>query len=165
MQSAALPFDARAEGKGSMRLGIAGIAGGGWRGRAGPFGLAALALSAISAAAGAPASPPSDAVFRSLALQWFERMHAGTIDRTQLSAAYSAQLTDEAVRMMARRMQSSDYGAAPLQAEIVSTGRCAVETFAIVKLIFPRGDFASLLIGLDPDGKIAGLGLMSMAGD
>jgi hypothetical protein len=149
-----------------MRVGIAGIAGGAWRGRARAFGLAALALSAISAAAGAPdAWPPSDAAFRSLALQWFERMHDGTIDRTQLSAAYSAQLTDEAVRAMALRMQSFDYGAAPLQAEVVRMERRAGEILAIVKLVFPRGDSASLLIGIESDGKIAGLGLISMAGD
>jgi hypothetical protein len=34
-----------------------------------------------------------------------------------------------------------------------------------VKIYFPRGDAASLMIGLNSDDKITGLSLMSMAGD
>jgi hypothetical protein len=32
------------------------------------------------------------------ALHWYTQMRTGQIDRTQLTAAYSAQLTDDAVR-------------------------------------------------------------------
>jgi len=35
----------------------------------------------------------------------------------------------------------------------------------VVKLIFPRGDAASLLIGLNAEGKITGISFLSMAGD
>ena len=105
------------------------------------------------------------AFLRALALQWFERMRTGAIDRAQLAPAYSAQLSDEAVRAMAQRLEAYEYGAAPLGAEIVRTETRAGQTVAVVKLVFPRGDSASLLIGLDADGKIAGLNLMSMAGD
>ena len=35
----------------------------------------------------------------------------------------------------------------------------------VVKIIFPRGDAASLMMGLDEDGKITGISLLSMAGD
>ena len=92
-------------------------------------------------------------------------MRTGAIDRTQLAAAYSAQLSDEAVRAMAQRLKAYEYGAAPLGAETVRTEARARQTFAVVKLVFPRGDSANLLIGLDADGKITGLSLMSMAGD
>jgi hypothetical protein len=34
-----------------------------------------------------------------------------------------------------------------------------------VKLIFRRGDAASLLFGFDVEGKIVGVAIMSMAGD
>jgi hypothetical protein len=34
-----------------------------------------------------------------------------------------------------------------------------------VKLIFPRGDAASLLFGFDTEGKITGVVAMSLAGD
>jgi len=34
-----------------------------------------------------------------------------------------------------------------------------------VKLVFPRGDAASLLFGFDVEGKITGVGIMSMTGD
>ena len=39
------------------------------------------------------------------------------------------------------------------------------QTFYKVKLIFPRGDAASLLFGFDVEGKITGVAIMSMAGD
>jgi hypothetical protein len=35
----------------------------------------------------------------------------------------------------------------------------------MVKLIFPRGDAAALLIGFDAQGKITGINHMSMPGD
>ena len=47
------------------------------------------------------------------ALQWFTEMQAGRFDRTQLTAAYNAQLTDDAVQTMSRRL--NEYGAPPEQ--------------------------------------------------
>jgi len=35
----------------------------------------------------------------------------------------------------------------------------------VVKLLFPRGDAASLLLAFNAEGKITGINLMSMAGD
>ena len=49
------------------------------------------------------------------ALQWYLRMQEGELDRTQLSDAYSAQLTDHAVEQMSRRL--NHYGAPPKSAE------------------------------------------------
>jgi hypothetical protein len=57
------------------------------------------------------------------------------------------------------------YGASPTSAEILQNRTIADQTFYLVKLIFPRGDAASLLIGFDAQGKITGINLMSMAGD
>ena len=57
------------------------------------------------------------------------------------------------------------YGASPTSAEILRAGTIADQKFYLVKLIFPRGDAASLLIGFDAKGKITGINLMSMAGD
>jgi hypothetical protein len=39
------------------------------------------------------------------------------------------------------------------------------QTFHVVKIHFPRGDAASFLMGLNQEGKITGLSLLSMAGD
>jgi hypothetical protein len=90
-------------------------------------------------------------------------MQAGQLDRTQLTAAYSAQLMDEAVRRMTRYVNL--YGASPTSAEIPQSRTIADQTFYLVKFIFPRGDAASLLIGFDGQGKITGINFMSMAGD
>jgi hypothetical protein len=35
----------------------------------------------------------------------------------------------------------------------------------MVKLLFPRGDAASILFGLDPQGKITAISIVTMAGD
>ena len=100
---------------------------------------------------------------RVFALQWFAQMQAGKIDRTQYTATYGAQLTDDAVQAMSHHL--NEYGAAPLQAEIMQKRWVDNQTFYKVKLVFPRGDAASLLFGFDVEGKIAGVAIMSMAGD
>jgi hypothetical protein len=109
------------------------------------------------------ADPPAADNVKALALRWYEQMQAGKLDRSQLAAAYSAQLTDDAVRGMSRKVNL--YGASPTSAEILQNRTIADQTFYLVKLIFPRGDAASLLIGFDAQGKITGINLMSMAGD
>jgi hypothetical protein len=85
------------------------------------------------------------------------------IDRTQLTAAYNAQLTDDAVREMSHKVNL--YGALPNSAEILQNRTMGDQKFYLVKLIFPRGDAASPLIGFDAEGKIAGIDFLSMAGD
>ena len=49
-------------------------------------------------------------------------------------------------------------------AEIVKTRHTGDQTFYVVKLIFPRGDAASLLMGFNAREKITGINLMSIAG-
>jgi hypothetical protein len=128
----------------------------------------AVALSVATAAAGLADPTPLDGVLtedgmRVFALQWFAQMQAGKIDRTQYTAAYGAQLTDDAVQAMSHDL--NEYGAAPLRAEIMQKRSVDNQTFYKVKLIFPRGDAASLLFGFDVEGKITGVAIMSMAGD
>ncbi len=100
-----------------------------------------------------------------IALQWFEQMRTGQIDRTQLTAEYSAQLTDDAVKKMSAYLNEYKYGASPTGAQILRTRTIGEQTFYDVKLTFPRGDAASLLFGFNTNGKITGIVLMSMAGD
>ena len=100
-----------------------------------------------------------------IALQWFEQMRTGQIDRTQLTTEYSAQLTDDAVKKMSAYLNEYKYGAAPTGAQVLRTRTIGEQTFYDVKLTFPRGDAASLLLGLNAEGKITGIVLMSMAGD
>jgi hypothetical protein len=100
---------------------------------------------------------------KALALRWYTQMQAGRLDRTQLAAGYSAQLSDEAVREMSQKVNF--YGASPKSAEILQTRTIGNQNFYLVKLIFPRGDAAGLLIGFDPQGKITGINFVSMAGD
>ncbi|HEY1941449.1 MAG TPA: hypothetical protein VGH40_04935 [Roseiarcus sp.] len=107
-------------------------------------------------------SPPEDDV-RVAALRWFQQMQAGQIDRTQLSDAYSAQLTEGAVQEMSRRL--NDYGASPRNAEILQRREIGDQTFKLVKFHFPRGDAASFLFGFGADGKITGIALTMLPGD
>ena len=128
----------------------------------------AVALSIATTAAGLADPTPPDGVptedgMKAFALQWFAQMQAGKIDRTQYTAAYGAQLTDDAVQAMSHHL--NEYGAAPLRAEIMQKRSVDNQTFYKVKLIFPRGDAASLLFGFDVEGKITGVAIMSMAGD
>jgi hypothetical protein len=122
--------------------------------------VAALLTGGVSMAL---ADPPTADEVKALALRWYTQMQVGQLDRTQLAAAYSAQLTDDAVREMTHNVNL--YGALPTSAEILQSRTMADQTFYLVKLIFPRGDAASLLIGFDAQGKITGINLMSMAGD
>jgi hypothetical protein len=93
----------------------------------------------------------------------FAQLQAGKIDRTEYTVEYAAQLTDDAVQGMSHQL--NEYGALPLRAEIMRKRSIDTQTFYQVKLVFPRGDAASLLFGFDADGKITGIGIMSMAGD
>jgi hypothetical protein len=126
----------------------------------------ALSVSCIAAGLADPSSPagvPTEDGMRALALQWFVQMQAGKIDRTQYTATYAAQLTDEAVQVMSHHLNR--YGASPLRAEIMQKRSADDQTLYQVKLVFPRGDATSLLFGFDAEGKITGVAIMSMAGD
>jgi hypothetical protein len=48
---------------------------------------------------------------------------------------------------------------------VPQTREIGAQRFHVVKIHFPRGDAASLMIGLNSDDKITGLSLMSMARD
>jgi flavin-binding protein dodecin len=128
----------------------------------------AVALLAGSSSA-ALANPARQAGARSedsvktLALQWFAQMEAGQIDRAQLESRYSAQLTDDVVRAMSSQLKR--YGASPTDAQVLRTRAIDDQTFYLVKLVFPRGDSAAMLVGFDTDGRITGIDFVSMAGD
>jgi len=100
-----------------------------------------------------------------LALHWFARMRAGEIDRSQLAPEYEAHLTDQAVEEMSRYLRAYEFGALPLEAHVLQTRESGPQTLHVVKIVFPRGDAASLMMGFNADGKITGISLMSMAGD
>ena len=136
--------------------------------------LGAMALLAAVLSNGATAAPTAvpaqtttltDKSVEAIALQWFGRMRTGQIDRTQLTPQYSAQLTSEVVQKMSAYLNKYKYGASPIGAQILRTRAIGEQTFYDVKLIFPRGDSASLLLGFNENGKITGIVLMSMAGD
>jgi hypothetical protein len=128
--------------------------------------VAALLTGSVTAALADPpplSSAQAEDGVKGLALRWYAQMQAGQIDRTQLAAAYSAQLTDDAVKEMSHN--ANLYGASPVSAEILQSRTIADQKFYLVKLVFPRGDAASLLIGFDAQGKITGISFVSMAGD
>jgi hypothetical protein len=131
--------------------------------------LVAALLTGCVAVALAAAPPPSSVrtenSVETLALEWFAEMRTGQIDRTQLAADYSAQLTDDAVQAMSRYLKEYQYGASPTGAKVLKTRTIGEQTFYVVKLVFPRGDAASLLLGFNAEGKITGISLMSIAGD
>lgn len=128
--------------------------------------VAALLTGSVAAALAAsppPSGAPTENGVETLALAWFALMQAGKIDRTQYTAAYGAQLTDDAAQAMARQL--NQYGASPIRAEIMQKRSVDNQTLYEVKLVFPRGDATSLLFGFDAEGKITGVAIMSMAGD
>ena len=119
---------------------------------------AALATGLVAAAA---AATPTEVT--ALAMHWFTEMQAGRADRSEYTPAYAAQVTDEAVAGMSRALDR--YGAAPLRAEIMQTRRQGQQIFYVVRFVFPRGDATALLFGLDPVGKLTGVGVAALAGD
>jgi hypothetical protein len=131
--------------------------------------LVAVLLTGSIAIAFADTAPPASArsqdSVEALALQWFAQMQAGQIDRTQLTGVYSAQLTDALVQETSRYLKQYQYGASPTKAQILRSRSIGDQTFYVVKLLFPRGDAASLLFGFDAEGKITGISITSMAGD
>ena len=130
--------------------------------------IAAMFTGSVASALAAPPSPSSEWTenkVEALALEWFARMQRGQIDRTQLATEYSAQLTDGAVQEMSRYLKEYKYGASPSGAQVLKTRAIGEQTFYVVKLVFPRGDAASLLLGFNSEHKITGISLMSMAGD
>jgi hypothetical protein len=100
-----------------------------------------------------------------VALQLFEQMRTGELDRTQLSSEYSAQLTDEAVQQMSHYLTRHQFGVPPKGAQVVLTRSNGGQKFHVVRLHYPRGDATSLLLGFDGAGKITGVILLGMAGD
>lgn len=128
---------------------------------------AVLATGVTTAPAAAPgqATALTDKNVETIALQWFEQMRTGQIDRTQLAPQYSAQLTSDLVQRMSAYLSQYKYGASPTGAQVLRTHAIGDQTFYDVKLTFPRGDAASLLFGSNAEGKITGIALMSMAGD
>jgi hypothetical protein len=128
------------------------------------------ALYAGGVATAAAASVPSANVqtekgVDDLALKWFAAMQTGQIDRAQLTPDCNARLTNDAVQHMAQYLKEHDYGVPPSWAEVVQTRKTGDQTLYVVKLVFPRGDAASLLFGFNTEGKITGISILSLAGD
>ncbi len=113
----------------------------------------------------ATAAPPAADSVEGIALRWFDQMRAGQIDRAELHPDYNAQLTNDAVEQMSRFLTAQHYGVPPKRVEIVHRRVRGDQTFHVVKLIYPRGDAASLLLGIDGQGRITGVNVMTMAGD
>jgi hypothetical protein len=128
--------------------------------------VAALMIASVAGGSAEPAQlatvPAANSV-EALALRWFLQMQAGKVDRSQYAATYRAQLTDDAVKAMSQHL--NEYGASPTRAEILQSRSAGTQTIYLVKLIFPRGDAASILLGLDTESKITAITIVSMAGD
>jgi hypothetical protein len=112
-----------------------------------------------------PTAPPTDEQLEGLVLHWFAQMHAGQIDRMQLAPEYGAHLSDVAVSQMSEYLKAYHFGASPTGCHIMRKETRGDQDFCVAKVLFPRGDSASLLFGFNRDGKITGISLMSMAGD
>ena len=99
-------------------------------------------------------NPNSADSVKGFALNWFEHLQAGEIDRGQMTIALSETLTNELVKEMSRYVKS--YGPATGD-EITENRKIQGQTFYVVKLFLERGDAISLLIGFDDSGKITGV--------
>jgi hypothetical protein len=118
-----------------------------------------LAAPASSNGQTPPVDPKSGESVQAFALQWFERLQAGQIDRNQMTTALSETLTDDSVKEMSRIVTS--FGPATKD-EIVGNRKIDDQTFYVVKLFLQRGDALSLLIGFDESGKITGVTFPSL---
>jgi hypothetical protein len=133
------------------------------------LGLIAAGPVAVVQADEAPAAAAPSGALRAgsalttWAMRSFTEMMAGRTDRSQYSAAFAPQVTDDAVARISHDLNR--YGAAPLRAEIVQTKTDGEQTFAVLKFVFPRGDATSLLFGFDAAGKITGVAPGGIAGD
>jgi hypothetical protein len=113
----------------------------------------------------APTGARKHSPVEALALRLFANMRSGEIDRSQLVPEYDAHLTDHAIEQMSRYLKRYEFGHLPLEAHVMQTRDTGAQKIHLVKIHFPRGDAASLMIGLNSDDKITGVSLMSMAGD
>lgn len=110
-----------------------------------------------------PAATPAGVTLTTWAMHWFTEMMVGRTDRSLYAPSFAPQVTNEVVARISHDLNR--YGASPLRAEIVKTGRVGDETFTIVKFVFPRGDATNLLFGFDAAGKITGMAPGGLAGD
>jgi hypothetical protein len=76
-------------------------------------------FAAAHAVAQAQATVRTEKSVEAIALEWFEQMRTGQIDRTQLTTEYSAQLTDDAVKKMSAYLNEYKYGASPTGAQVL----------------------------------------------
>ena len=113
----------------------------------------------------APTGARQHSPVEALALRWFADMRAGKINRSELAPEYDGHLTDHAVEQMSHYLKRYEFGHLPLEARVIHTRKGETQTFHVVKIHFPRGDAASMLLGFSQEGKITGLTLLSMAGD
>ena len=125
--------------------------------------LALLSSAPIAISARADDAPLAGTALTDWAMHWFAEALAGRTDRSQYSAEFAPQVTDEAVARMSQDLNK--YGASPLRAEIVQSRKDGDQTFYVLKFVFPRGDATSLLFGFDSVGKITGIAAGGMAGD
>jgi hypothetical protein len=126
------------------------------------FGLVILFAALLTGCFGDEASsggPRSSDSVKTIALEWFEHLQAGQIDRTQMTTAFSENLTDDAVGEMSHFLAS--YGP-PTGDEIVQSRTIEDQTFYVVKFFLQRGDALSMIIGFDENGKVTGLTFSSM---
>jgi len=100
-----------------------------------------------------------------VAPKWFTQMQTGQIDHSQLTADYSAQLTDAAVQGRSRYLRNRKYGLSPTRADVFQSRMSGEQKLYVVELLFPRGDAACLLFGFSAKNQITGVSLLSMAGD
>jgi len=112
-----------------------------------------------------PGGPRTDEQVKALALQWFNAMQSGQIDRSQLAPDYSTQLSDDAVHELAQYLKDHAYGTPPIGTQVLRSRAIGEQTFYVVKIIFPRGDAASMMFGFNAGGQITGVTFTSMAGD
>jgi hypothetical protein len=103
-------------------------------------------------------TPPKGSA-QELGLEWFARLQSGHVDRTLLAPEYGKQLTDDAIKTLARYLKP--YGDAH-KIEVMLARTIGQQTFYEYKLYFDRGDTATMLIGYDKEGKVTGVTFPSM---
>jgi len=103
------------------------------------------------------ATPSPDPAMLALAKNEFAQVQSGKIDRTLLSTEMSAALTDDKVATVKSSIGSLG---APVSFEQQRTGTQGDVRYAVYLVTFTNGSKLDFLIGVDGQGKVAGMRLL-----
>jgi hypothetical protein len=106
----------------------------------------------------ATAAPAPNPAMTKRAKSWFAQLQSGKIDRSQLTAGATGNMTDATIANA--RTEIGDLGA-PVSFVLQRSGSQAGISYGIYKVTFKDGKTVDFLFAVDGQGKVTSLGLGS----